>query len=71
MGCGWFVLVTLTTVGYGDRYPLTSAGQIITSFAIICGVLFTAMPNVVLKPIPREVGAPEALRAACCVLRVG
>ena len=44
MGCGWFVLVTLTTVGYGDRYPLTSAGQIITSFAIICGVLFTAMP---------------------------
>ena len=44
MGSGWFVLVTLTTVGYGDRYPLTSIGQIITSFAIICGVLFTAMP---------------------------
>ena len=40
----WFVLVTLTTVGYGDVAPTTAAGQSITSVAIIFGVLFTAMP---------------------------
>ena len=40
----WFVLVTMSTVGYGDIYPTTALGYIITSVAIICGVLFMAMP---------------------------
>jgi len=38
------VLVTLSTVGYGDMSPETDAGRMVTSAAIICGVLFTAMP---------------------------
>ena len=41
---GWFVLVTLTTVGYGDVSPATDAGKAVTCCLIIAGVLFTAMP---------------------------
>uniref|UniRef100_A0A7S0DZW5 EF-hand domain-containing protein n=2 Tax=Phaeocystis antarctica TaxID=33657 RepID=A0A7S0DZW5_9EUKA len=40
----WFVLVTLTTVGYGDCYPITVGGKLVASVAIMCGVLFMAMP---------------------------
>ena len=27
----WFALVTLTTVGYGDKAPVTKTGKVITS----------------------------------------
>ena len=40
----WFVLVTFSTVGYGDVTPRTAWGQLVTSVAILCGVLFMAMP---------------------------
>ena len=30
----WMIIVTMTTVGYGDIYPLSSAGQ--TFAAIFC-----------------------------------
>ena len=40
----WFVLVTFSTVGYGDVPPRTAWGQLVTSVAILCGVLFMAMP---------------------------
>lgn len=40
----WFVIVTLSTVGYGDVVPATPAGQAITAVVILCGVLFMAMP---------------------------
>ena len=42
--CAWFMLVTFSTVGYGDRTPGTTLGMGITSFAIVGGVLFMAMP---------------------------
>ena len=40
----WFVLVTLSTVGYGDTTPATDAGHVIASVAIVAGVLFMSMP---------------------------
>ena len=42
--CAWFMLVTFSTVGYGDRSPGTWAGKLITCVAIVGGVLFMAMP---------------------------
>ena len=34
----WWALVTISTVGYGDHYPVTEAGKILASGLIICGV---------------------------------
>jgi voltage-gated potassium channel len=34
----WWVLVTISTVGYGDQYPVTSQGRLIAIFVILLGV---------------------------------
>ncbi len=34
----WYAFVTITTVGYGDRYPTTSAGRLAGIALMICGV---------------------------------
>lgn len=34
----WWALVTISTVGYGDHYPVTDAGRIVAAALIICGV---------------------------------
>ena len=45
----WFMIVTFTTVGYGDMYPVSKLGKIVTVLAILCGVIFMAMPVRVKK----------------------
>lgn len=40
----WFVLVTVTTVGFGDVSPATWSGQVFIGFVILLGVVFLAMP---------------------------
>jgi len=34
----WWSIVTFTSVGYGDSYPMTSFGKIVASFSAIMGV---------------------------------
>lgn len=34
----WWAFVTITTVGYGDKYPITTEGRIIAGFLMITGV---------------------------------
>ncbi|MBW3697162.1 ion transporter [Vibrio sp. T187] len=34
----WWAFVTISTVGYGDHYPVTMAGKLVASLVIICGV---------------------------------
>ena len=34
----WYALVTITTVGYGDRYPVTPAGRTTAMFIMFMGV---------------------------------
>jgi voltage-gated potassium channel len=34
----WWVLVTLTTVGYGDIYPHTGAGKVVAAFIMLIGL---------------------------------
>tara|TARA_X000000368_G_scaffold416253_1_gene409762 strand:- start:2153 stop:2863 length:711 start_codon:yes stop_codon:yes gene_type:complete len=43
--CLWWAVVTLTSVGYGDVYPITLAGKIFTSFIAIIGVAILAVPT--------------------------
>jgi hypothetical protein len=48
----WFMLVTFSTVGYGDYAPVTHSGRAITSLAIIAGVIFmSSIP--IWSPNPR------------------
>jgi len=40
----WFCLVTVTTVGYGDYSPVTTAGITIAMVLIVLGVILMAVP---------------------------
>ena len=41
----WWAVATLTTVGYGDMYPVTAFGKIITAIISILGIAFIAIPG--------------------------
>lgn len=40
----WWSVVTLTTVGYGDAYPITIGGKIFTSIILLIGLGIVAIP---------------------------
>ncbi len=40
----WWALITLTTVGYGDAYPVTVGGRLFTFVILICGLGVVAIP---------------------------
>jgi voltage-gated potassium channel len=40
----WWSIVTLTTVGYGDVYPVTIGGRIFTFFVLMIGVGIITIP---------------------------
>ena len=42
--CFWLIIITITTVGYGDISPSTESGKIVCVAAMIFGILYTAMP---------------------------
>lgn len=44
----WWAVVTLTTVGYGDAVPITTAGRIIAGVSTIVGVGMVALPTGIL-----------------------
>lgn len=40
----WWSVVTLTTTGYGDMYPITNLGKALASLIMLTGVAFFALP---------------------------
>ncbi len=42
--CMYWAVITLTTVGYGDTYPITAAGRILASVTAIMGLGLFALP---------------------------
>jgi len=44
----WWTIVTLTTVGYGDVYPITVGGKLLGSFIAVMGIGMFAIPAGVL-----------------------
>ena len=43
-GSFWWAVVTMTTVGYGDMYPIGTFGKVIGTLAVLCGLLAIAFP---------------------------
>lgn len=41
----WWAIITLTTIGYGDAYPVTPVGKVITGFIAVMGVMLIALPT--------------------------
>eukprot|EP00392_Amoebophrya_sp_AT5.2_P013152 g13265.t1 len=41
----WWGITTVTTVGYGDAFPLSVGGRLVASFAMITGLLCVALPT--------------------------
>jgi voltage-gated potassium channel Kch len=55
----WYVIVTISTVGYGDQFPVTDAGRLAGTVVIVTGVgifgTFTGyLANLFLAPRKRE-----------------
>jgi len=61
----WYTIVTISTVGYGDQYPVTDLGRICGTLIIVVGVgifgTFTGyLATVFLSPKPADEPAPAA-----------
>lgn len=41
----WWSFVTITTVGYGDKVPITSMGRVIGVFLMLGGIVTIALPS--------------------------
>lgn len=44
----WWGIVTLSTVGYGEAFPLGLAGRVVGGFTMMGGILAVALPTAVL-----------------------
>jgi voltage-gated potassium channel len=44
----WWGVITLTTVGYGDVYPITPAGKILGAIISLLGISMFALPTGIL-----------------------
>ncbi len=57
----WWALTTLTTIGYGDMFPITAPGKFVASIISIIGIGVFALPTAILTAsILDSTPAPEA-----------
>ena len=63
----WYIIVTMSTVGYGDQFPITNPGRVLGTVIIVVGVgifgtLTGYLANLFLSPGAKE-KAPTDLEA--------
>lgn len=44
----WWAVTTMTTVGYGETFPVSPLGRLIGGVAMLCGILCVALPTIVM-----------------------
>ncbi len=57
----WWAIVSLTTIGYGDVYPVTAGGKIFTALVALVGVGLIAIPSGLLASVLTEARVEEEL----------
>ncbi|PHS12727.1 MAG: voltage-gated potassium channel [Blastopirellula sp.] len=55
----WWAVTTLTTVGYGDVYPITLGGRLFTFFILMIGLGTVAVPTGLLSSALAEARSEE------------
>jgi voltage-gated potassium channel len=45
----WWCVATLTTVGYGDIYPITAAGKVLSAIIALLGIGLVAVPTGIIS----------------------
>jgi voltage-gated potassium channel len=60
----WWAVVTLTTVGYGDVYPVTTGGRIFTGLILLLALGVIAIPTgLVATALARDAVPPQRRQA--------
>lgn len=49
LSCLWWAIATLTTVGYGDVYPVTGLGKFLSSIIAVLGIGLVALPTGIIS----------------------
>ncbi len=55
----YFIMATMTTVGYGDHYPVTPAGKFVAAVCMLCGIFVLGLPIVIIGNSFEEVFEQE------------
>ena len=60
----WWAIVSLTTIGYGDVFPVTPGGKIFTALVALVGVGLIAIPSGLLASVLTKARVEEELQEA-------
>lgn len=67
----WWAIVTLTTVGYGDAYPITAAGKAVAAVTAVLGLVMLALPvGIVATAFAQEIHRREFVVTWSMIARV-